>query len=243
VDRDQFLDYVAHELKTPLTPLKAAAQLMRMRIERARDGGRALDTAALDKNAAMVERQVDRMDRLVTGVLEVTRIARGRFALGSERFDVAEAVREVAADVADALEEGEVRHRIDVETPGPLWIQGDGARVTHVIHGLLENAVKFSPQGGTISVRLEGRDGDVTLTVRDEGIGIAASDLESLGRAPFERPERTSTYAGLGSGLYLARVVAEGHGGRLEVSSEGTDRGTTVRLALRDARAEDSATG
>ncbi|MGH2379147.1 MAG: sensor histidine kinase [Candidatus Limnocylindria bacterium] len=239
-EKDEFLDLVAHELKTPLTPLKTVAQLIRMRIRRALAGTKELDVPGLEKNAAMIERQVDRMDRLVTDLLEVSRIARGRFALRPEPFDVAEVARDVVRRWSEATEDIEqVRHRLDLDAPASLPLTGDRERVEHAIADLIGNAVKFSPSGGLVKVQVEGHDGEVAIAVRDQGIGIPASEIGLLGRAPFAGRERTKDYAGLGIGLYLVRVVAEGHGGRLDLASDGVDRGTTATITLRDMPQED----
>lgn len=241
-EKDQFLDLVAHELKTPLTPLKTVAQLIRMRIRRALAGTRELDIQGLDRNAALIERQVDRMDRLVTDLLEVARIARGRFGLDPGELDVAEVARDVVrrwAEAADDLEQ--VRHRFELDAPPTAPLVGDKERVAHAIADLIGNAVKFSPSGGTVHVTVETRDGEAKVAVRDEGIGIPPSDIPALGRAPFEGRERTKDYAGLGMGLYLVRQVAERHGGGLELASEGEDRGTTATITLRDLPVEKGA--
>jgi signal transduction histidine kinase len=241
-EKDAFLDLVAHELKTPLTPLKTVAQLIRMRIRRAVEGKRELDIASLDKNAAMIERQVDRMDRLVTDLLEVGRIARGRFGLNAGEFDVAEVARDVVRRWSEAAEEVEqVRHRFELNAPPTASLVGDRERVAHAIADLIGNAVKFSPSGGTVHVSVVARDGEARVAVRDEGIGIPPSEIPALGRAPFQGRERTKDYAGLGVGLYLVRVVAEGHGGGLELASEGEDRGATATITLKDMKLENSA--
>jgi signal transduction histidine kinase len=241
-EKDEFLDLVAHELKTPLTPLKTVAQLIRMRIRRALEGKRELDVPGLDKNAAMIERQVDRMDRLVTDLLEISRIARGRFALRPDRFDVADVARYVVRRWSEAAEDVEhVRHRFEIDAPPTAPLVGDKERVEHAIADLIGNAVKFSPSGGTVHVSVGASDGEASIAVRDEGIGIPPSEIPALGRAPFAGRERTKDYAGLGMGLYLVRVVAEGHGGGLELASEGEDRGTTATIVLRDMAVEETA--
>ncbi|MBI2774379.1 MAG: hypothetical protein HYX56_07805 [Chloroflexi bacterium] len=230
-DTDEFLDRVAHELKTPLTPLKAVAQLARSRLRRARSGERDLDLEQLDVSLATIDRQVDRMARLVTDVLEVSRIARGRFALQKTEFDLVEIVRGVVKRISEQPGDEE-RHHIELEAPDALRLTGDRERIEQVISHLVANAVKFSPQGGTVRVHVEQRGAEASVTVTDEGIGISAEDIARLGTRPFVRAERAKGYAGIGAGLYLARVVAEGHGGRMEITSEGDDKGTTARLTL-----------
>ncbi len=230
-EKDEFLSLVTHELKTPLTPLKSVAQLIRMRIKRARAGERDLDLDALERNVAIIERQADRMDRIVTDLLEVSRIGRGRFELQPEPMDLAAVVHEVANRWSEvAAEDG--RHRLEVDVPESLPITGDARRIEQVVANLLANAVKYSPRGGTVSVRIEERPDEVAVVVSDEGIGLTPEDLEVIGKEPFVRSKRATGFAGVGVGLYLSRLVAEGHGGRLAFSSEGEDKGTTARLIL-----------
>jgi two-component system, OmpR family, phosphate regulon sensor histidine kinase PhoR len=230
-EKDEFLSLVTHELKTPLTPLKSVAQLMRMRLRRARSGERELDLDSLERNLATIERQVDRMDRLVTDLLEVSRVGRGRFELVPAPMDLAAVVREVVQRWSDATQE-EGRHRFELVTPARVDLVADQQRVEQVVANLIGNAVKYSPHGGTVRVQLEERPGVAVVIVRDEGIGITAEELPTLGSEPFVRGHRTHGYAGVGVGLYLSRLVAEGHGGRVELESDGEDKGTTARLIL-----------
>ncbi|MBI2724608.1 MAG: ATP-binding protein [Chloroflexi bacterium] len=141
------------------------------------------------------------------------------------------ACRRARAGLSGQPGDGE-RHRIDLEAPDALQLTGDRDRIEQVVSHLIANAVKFSPQGGTVRVRVEQRGAEASVTVADEGIGIAAEEIAQLGTRPFVRAERAKGYAGIGAGLYLARVVAEGHGGRMEITSEGDDKGTTARLTL-----------
>lgn len=230
-EKDEFLSLVAHELKTPLTPLKAVAQLIRSRLRRAREGTRELDLDALERSLVTIERQVDRMDRLVTDVLEVSRIGRGRFELHPAPFDLAAALRDVVRRWSEATAE-DGRHRIELEAPPTLTVTADQQRVEQVVGGLVGNAVKFSPGGGVVRVRLERSDGEARVSVSDGGIGIPVDELSVVGREPFVRGKRAAGYAGVGTGLYLTRLVAEGHGGRLELESEGDDKGTTATITL-----------
>jgi len=127
-------------------------------------------------------------------------------------------------------EEG--RHGIDVDAPAALPVNGDQARMEQALHGLIGNAVKFSPRGGRIGVRLEAGPDEVCLTVSDEGIGIPADEIGAMGGKAFVRGRRAEGYAGVGAGLYLARLIAEGHSGRLGLASGGEDRGTTAELII-----------
>ncbi|MGH2499278.1 MAG: ATP-binding protein, partial [Candidatus Limnocylindria bacterium] len=230
-EKDEFLSIVSHELKTPLTPLKALAQLLRLRLARARGQGEPLDLDSFHRNLLTIERQVDRLNGLVNDLLEVSRAGRGRFELSRAPFDLAQLVRDVAQRYVDATAE-EGRHRFDVAAPEACEIDGDEARIEQVLMNLVGNAVKYSPRGGTVKLRLAVVDGRAAIEIRDEGIGIAPDDLPRLGRAFARGAGRASTYAGVGIGLYLSRLVAEGHGGSLEVESEGEDRGTTVRVVV-----------
>ncbi|HEX9436381.1 MAG TPA: ATP-binding protein [Candidatus Limnocylindria bacterium] len=230
-EKEDFLSIVTHELKTPLTPLKSVAQLMRMRMRKAQRGERELDLDGLDKGLATIERQVDRMDRLVTDLLEVSRIGRGRFEMRPAPFDLARLAREVIQRWTESTAE-EGRHRFAVDAPQALPMTGDQQRVEQVLMNLVGNAVKYSPRGGLVSLRIECPDGEARVSVSDEGIGIPAEEIPRLGREPFVRGRRAQGYAGVGIGLYLSRLIAEGHGGRVELRSEGDDRGTTAILIL-----------
>ncbi len=229
--KDEFLSIVSHELKTPLTPLKALAQLLRLRLRRHRDEGRPLDLESLDTNLRTIERQVDRMSGLVNDLLEVSRAGQGRFQLEAREFDLVPVVREVVQRHGEIATE-ESRHRFSVDAPESLMMTGDAMRIEQALVNLVGNAVKYSPTGGDVRVALAQRDGHASIVVSDEGIGIDAAEIAGLGK-PFARGSRRArTFSGMGIGLYLARLVAEGHGGSLELRSEGVDKGTTVTMEL-----------
>jgi len=231
--RDEFLSIVSHELKTPLTPLKALAQLLRARMRRSREGGRELDLDSFDRNLATIERQVERMNGIVTDLLEVSRAGRGTFELVFEpAVDLVPLVRDAVQKYAVAAAE-DGRHRLTVDAPNSLVVRADPARIEQVLMNLIGNAVKYSPRGGEVDVRLRARDGSAVIEIRDAGIGIPPDDLEIVGRKAFARGGgRAATFPGVGVGLYISRLVAEGHGGALEIESEGDDKGTTVRVLI-----------
>lgn len=229
--RDAFVALVSHELKTPLTPLKAIAQLIRSRIRKAREGGNAPDLDSLERNLMTLERQVDRMSALVNDLLEVSRAGRGTFELQPEPIDVAKIARDVIARYK-AITQEEGRHTLSLDSPDEAPAVADRSRVEQAIWNIVGNAIKFSPRGGRVAVRVASTADAVDVEVTDEGIGIGAEELERVGRSAFVRGARASQFAGVGAGLYLARLVVEGHGGSIEVQSEGEEKGTLVRLRL-----------
>jgi signal transduction histidine kinase len=231
-EREQFLSIVSHELRTPLTPLKALAQLVRSRMRRSRQqGGTPLDMESLDRNLAAIERQVDRMNGLVSDLLSVSRAERGALSMERVPYDLAVVLRDVVQRYVDAtVEEG--RHTFTIEAPTTLPAHGDQSRVEQLLMNLVGNAVKYSPTGGHVRVALATEDGSAQIAISDDGIGIPADDLPKLGH-PFVRGGgRAGTFAGMGVGLYVARIVAEAHAGSLVLESDGDDKGTTVRVKL-----------
>jgi signal transduction histidine kinase len=230
-EREQFLSIVSHELRTPLTPLKALAQLIRSRMRRSQQQGTPLDMESLDRNLAAIERQVDRMNGLVNDLLSVSRAEKGSLSMEQVPYDLAVVLRDVVQRYIDAtLEEG--RHTFTVEAPANLPAHGDQSRVEQLLMNLVGNAVKYSPSGGQVRVALAAQDGSAELAISDNGIGIPSDDLPRLGH-PFVRGAgRAGTFAGMGVGLYVARIVAEAHSGSLALESDGDGKGTTVRVKL-----------
>jgi signal transduction histidine kinase len=230
-ERDQFLSIVSHELRTPLTPLKALAQLVRSRMRRSQQQGTDLDMESLDRNLAAIERQVDRMNGLVNDLLSVSRAEKGSLSMERVPYDLAVVVRDVVQRYVDAtVEDG--RHSFTIEAPPSLPVHGDQARVEQLLMNLVGNAVKYSPTGGQVRVALATGDRSAEIAISDDGIGIPPDDLPKLGH-PFTRGGgRAGTFAGMGVGLYVARIVAEAHAGSLALESEGEGKGTTVRVKL-----------
>jgi signal transduction histidine kinase len=230
-ERERFLSIVSHELRTPLTPLKALAQLQLGRLRRSRQHRSPMDLDALERNLESIERQVDRMNGLVNDLLSVSRAGKGQLEIERAPFDLAAEVRDVVGRyVAATREEG--RHLFTIDSPDTLTCDGDQARIDQLLMNLVGNAVKYSPRGGEVAVRLAAQDGMAEIAISDQGIGIMAADFSRLGGAFTRGAGKAATFAGMGIGLHVAKLVAEAHGGSLELESAGEDMGTTVRVRL-----------
>ena len=230
-EREQFLSIVSHELRTPLTPLKALAQLVRSRMRRAKAQGTELDMESLDRNLAAIERQVDRMNGLVNDLLSVSRAEKGSLSMERVPYDLAVVVREVVQRYLDAtLEEG--RHTFTIEAPPSVPAHGDQSRIEQLLMNLVGNAVKYSPSGGPVHVTLAAEGRNAEIVISDTGIGIPPEEIAKLGHPFIRGAGRAGTFAGMGVGLYVARIVAEAHAGSLALESDGDGQGTTVRVKL-----------
>lgn len=229
--REQFLSIVSHELRTPLTPLKALAQLQLSRLRRSQERGTPMDLEALARNLESIERQVDRMNGLVNDLLSVSRAGKGTLDMDRSPFDLAAELRDVVGRyVAATREEG--RHSFVVDSPETLTYDGDQTRIDQLLMNLVANAVKYSPRGGQVAVRLAQQDGAAEIAITDQGIGIPAADLARLGGAFTRGIGKAASFAGMGIGLHVAKLVAEAHGGSLQLESAGEDKGTTVKVRL-----------
>jgi len=229
--REQFLSIVSHELRTPLTPLKAIAQLQLGRLRRSQARGTPMDLEALERNLESIERQVDRMNGLVNDLLSVSRAGKGTLDMDRAPFDLAAELRDVVGRyVAATREEG--RHTFAIDSPETLPYDGDQTRIDQLLMNLVGNAVKYSPRGGRVTVQLAQQDGAAEIAITDQGIGIPAADLARLGGAFTRGIGKAATFAGMGIGLHVAKLVAEAHGGSVQLESAGEDKGTTVRVRL-----------
>ena len=219
--KEEFLSAAAHDLRTPLTTLLGQAQLMQRRL--ARNPGAPTDAEGVERLVGQAERMRD----LVNDLLDATRADQVAFVEVFEPVDLDEVVRgEVSRVVSD-------RHEVVIESDGGAIVEGDPARLRQLLQNLLDNAVKYSPAGGSIRVEVRPTVTEVHLTVRDEGVGISPSQMAHL----FERFWRASTTdsrraTGMGLGLYICRRIVEGHGGRIWAESQGSGSGSAFRVAL-----------
>ncbi|HUS63551.1 MAG TPA: PAS domain S-box protein, partial [Kofleriaceae bacterium] len=219
--RDEFMSIAAHELKTPLAALS-------LQLESVEARARSLDAAIGDRVGRAV-RSAQRLDHLVESMLDVGRIATGKFTLQQAKADLVEVARGVLEQLADAAAAAGCAVRLDA----PAKVVGcwDVTRIEQVLMALLSNTFKYAA-GTPVAVRVE-RDGDAAiLQVRDHGPGIPAEAVERVfGR--FERAASSAHYGGLGVGLYVAREIVHAHGGT--ISAHNADDGgacLTARLPL-----------
>jgi PAS domain S-box-containing protein len=199
--RDEFLSIASHELKTPLTALQLQLQNLQKKIA-------ALDDSLAPRITRAV-RSGQRLSELIEALLDVSRIATGRFELHRECFDLGAAAHEVVERLTDAAsKEG---CAMTLETAGGLVGSWDRLRVEQVLMNLLANAIKYGA-GGPVRVIVRADGHDAELEVNDRGPGIPEKDLHRIfGR--FERASSMRNYGGLGLGLYVARQIIEAHGG------------------------------
>jgi PAS domain S-box-containing protein len=224
--KDEFLATLSHELRNPLAPLRTGLQLMRLQGDRP-------NPAVHD----IMERQLNQLVRLVDDLLEMSRITRGQLELRRERVTIATIVRNAVETSQPLIEAG--GHRLDISLPGEtLWLEGDPVRLTQILGNLLNNAAKYTDDGGTLGVTVQ-RDGEsAVIRVSDTGWGITAAGLERIFEM-FSREVHVKgrSQGGLGIGLTLSRRLIEMHGGSIEARSEGEGRGSEfiVRLPLSGA--------
>jgi signal transduction histidine kinase len=223
--KDQFLAMLAHELRNPLAPISNAVQIMK---------AEGLSGPYFQWSIKVIEDQIKQMTRMVDDLLDVSRITRGKVVLQKEPIDL-EVVVDLAVEASRPLIK-DCKHELTVVLPPrPIILEVDPARMAQVLSNLLNNAAKYTDEGGEISLSAEQAGREVLIRVRDNGIGIAAELLPHVFDM-FTQADQTLSRSrgGLGIGLTLVRSLVEMHNGRVGVHSDGPDRGSefTVRLPL-----------
>ncbi len=219
--KDEFLAMLSHELRNPLGALAGAAHLLRLLAPKDETAIRATD---------IVGRQVQHMTRLVEDLLDVSRVTRGKISLSREPLDLARAVEAV---VQQWRSSGRLaKHEVRVEL-SPAWVRADAARVDQIISNLLGNAVKYTPDGGSVTVTVRRERNAALLQVRDTGMGMSPDlaarvfDLFVQGETSLDR-----SLGGLGIGLTLVKRLAELHGGTAAAASDGPGKGSLFSVSL-----------
>lgn len=234
--RDQFLSIASHELRTPVTGVKGYAELLQRQLARG-----AVDEQRMARYLRAIARASDRLDALTSDLLDVSRLHMGQLQPRLVPLDLAEQAREVVGRYTDRLDEV---HTLAVETPeGPCRVLADPDRLEQVLTNLLENAVKYSPEGGAITVTVRPEDDGCVLAVRDEGIGLPPGPTDAI-FAPFGHAPNAldRQLPGLGLGLYICQDIVTRQGGRIRAESAGENQGTTVSVWLPAEQAESAGT-
>ena len=223
--KDEFLAMLAHELRNPLAPISAAAELLALADA---------DQARIHKTSAVIRRQVSHLTGLVDDLLDMSRVTRGLITLRQQPVDLHEVVAVAVEQVRPLLQARQQELVVDVPAPAtPITVRGDLKRLVQVLGNLLNNAAKFTPAGGHIGVTVEDRGARVDLTVSDDGIGMESA-LVAHAFELFAQGERSADRAqgGLGIGLALVKTLVELHGGKVVARSEGLGRGSSFTISL-----------
>jgi signal transduction histidine kinase len=223
--KDEFLAMLAHELRNPLAPIRNAVQILQLRMP-------AEET--LRQPLEVIDRQARQLAGLVDDLLDVARITRGQINLRKQPLELAEIVAQAVETSRPLVEER--RHRLAIHLPNePIFVEADPTRLAQVILNLLNNAAKYTEEGGDIRLTVERADdgSSVVVRVRDNGMGIAPDMLPKIFE-PFMQGERALDRAqgGLGIGLTLVRRLVELHGGTVQAFSEGLGHGSEFVVSL-----------
>ncbi len=227
--KDEFIAILAHELRNPLVPIHNGVHLLKARAD---NNSAASDRTLLD----MMERQVANLVRLVDDLLEVSRIASGRIELRKEPTNIVAVLRHTLETSRASIEKA--RHEATLLAPSEaLFVDGDPVRLAQIFTNILNNAAKYTQDGGRIEIGIERRGREAVVTVRDNGRGIGPQDLPHVFEA-FARGEKSGE-GGLGIGLALVQKLVGLHGGAVEATSQGPGQGSAfiVSLPMIDANA------
>jgi signal transduction histidine kinase/PAS domain-containing protein len=222
--KDEFLATLAHELRNPLAPIRNGLHIMRM----------SPHSNKLGELRDMMDRQVTHLVRLIDDLLDVSRVRQGKIDLRKQRITLQSAV-EAATEASRPLIE-DSKHLLVLDLPEQaLWLDADLTRVAQIIGNLLNNAAKYTPEGGLITVTAYSENGYAVLSVSDTGVGIPTEMLPKVFDL-FTQVDRNleRSQGGLGIGLALVRQLLDIHGGTIEAHSAGAGQGSTftVRLPL-----------
>lgn len=220
--KDEFLAVLAHELRNPLAPIRTGLELLKL----VKD-----NPQVIEETRCVMERQMRQLVTLVDDLLDVSRISRGKLELRKCQVALYEVVRsavEAAKPTIDAA-----GHNLTVALPeAPAYLHADPHRLAQVLCNLLDNAAKYTPDGGRIWLTAERQGSEIVISIKDNGMGVPADVLERVFEM-FTRSERIKiTHSGLGIGLALVKSIIELHGGQVEARSEGPDRGAEFSVKL-----------
>ncbi len=238
--KDEFVSVVSHELRTPLTAIKGYTQHLVRRIERRIRRARAQQmstSASLDdlpesydlRSLTIIQSQTDHLERLVSDLLDLSRMQQGQLHLHFEPFYLADLLSEQVRSVQGSAEQHTIYLDIAV---ADSYVEADRARIGQVVGTFLDNAIKYSPQGGQVTVLLEDHEDGYKVSVIDQGVGVSPEHFDHIFER-FYRVHNTAShqYPGIGLGLYVAKTIIEGHGGNIWFTST-LGAGSTFHFTL-----------
>jgi signal transduction histidine kinase len=213
--RGQFLSIASHELKTPLTSIYGMLQLQERMWRLKKDDPSLRDPERQRDFLKRMIRQVERLNELIDGLLDISRIQNGRFMVEPTESNVVDILNEtVSTRLENVAKEAGVKLHIDSPDALVAWI--DPVRMEEVVTNLVMNAIRFSPEGGVVWIKLSTNHESFKLTIRDQGPTVPLEDRERIFQ-PFERAQRTARLGGLGLGLFISRQIAQLHGGNVNL--------------------------
>jgi PAS domain S-box-containing protein len=222
--KDEFLASLSHELRTPINAVLTWIHLLRHK---------RLDAAKIELALDSMERGVKAQVRLIDDLLDLSRITSGKLRLDKGPLDVAAVIRTALETVKASARAKAIRVHFRRRKREGWWFDGDAARLQQVFSNLLTNAIKFTPKGGNVEVRLAQSKGALTVSVRDTGQGIAPQLLQQIFEK-FRQADGSAArlHGGLGLGLAIVKELVELHGGGVKAESEGEGRGATFVVSL-----------
>jgi signal transduction histidine kinase/CheY-like chemotaxis protein len=220
--KDQFLALLAHELRNPLAPILTSAVIIR----------RNTAALAIEHAASIVERQARHLGRLLDDLLDVSRITRGTIELRCETVALAAAVTDALETARPLIDEA--GHVVSLSLPpSPVYVHADPTRLEQIVVNILNNAAKYTPAKGRITVSMVQEGGEAVLRIRDTGVGISSEMLPRIFDLFAQGDQSLAhTSGGLGIGLTLVQRLVELHGGRVSVHSDGAGRGSEFKVRL-----------
>ena len=220
--KDEFLAMVSHELRTPLNAMLGWVGILR---------GNKGDEGVYQRAIDAIERSAKTQNRLVNDLLDISRVASGNLWIERQPVVLSSVVEPAVDEAFPAAKDKSIT--LDVELQEAVkWVQGDPNRLHQVVNNLLQNAIKFTPEGGRVNVRLEYLDGQARLTVSDTGKGIRPEFLPYVFDRYRQAAGGNDRRAGLGLGLAISRHIVELHGGSITAQSEGEGTGSTFTVLL-----------
>ncbi len=228
--KDEFVAMLAHELRNPLAPIMSGAEVLKLAVQ---------DDPLIQRTGHIISNQAKHMARIIDDLLDISRITRGQVTLKLETIDFATVVAVATEQIRPLIDSSQ--HHFSVSMPpGPLPVCGDHARLVQVASNLLNNAAKYTPEGGYVDLQVAVEGGELRMTVGDNGSGIDPELMPEIFDL-FTQGERSSgrRQGGLGLGLALVKSLVQMHGGRVTAASPGPGKGSRFSVYLPCARTED----